>query len=481
MWGQAFGLNPNLLPYIGKKVVARFAPEWIRPYCEKFLSVTPYLITLYSHKAEFVASNIVGLMGVGVANLVANRFGIEKSPTRRECEGFVYYCFKRAGWEYADELCQKSLTLLRYLPLDSLHLLFLNFQTLSNVQGNPSQEVPSHPQCPVDIEKDKCETEICHIEHGWHGVKRCIQDQEPNEGNSFREWPKCRLSHKDTIPTFKRDIGDELYSEIKAIGGGGHNHVFEASLKQERPHHDLKEGDKIAVRFSGSTQFLNKDFDGYSRLEMVRPYTNFFVDTYGAYFGSFINKFNLTRFQEKISLHVEMENIPYSFSDSLYNRPGEIEGSFPESVFFESCIGEWSLQSIAGVTIGDYKPRHFGYKLSDSVRIYEIGNKKFLMDNEIIAKRFDYDHTDPINLQCSNQPISNVCKFFSMFEDNLFDRLKDLYKNNKRLGVFQFLFKAFKNYEIGEPKLKDLRQNSSIFIEYYKLPEDLLPREVRGF
>jgi hypothetical protein len=479
--GMAFGINTNLGLSLVGRFVDRFAPDRLKPFCHRFLESPAITLAyqLYNNAPDFILSNTIGLLGIGAAHAVTDLFGVEQSPARLECEAFAYYCLKRASWEYAEDILGF---------FSSVSEEVLKSVLTENPMGNRTfSSMPQDlPTTPVPFDVQDCKTDVCRIEQGWQDVKRCIQGAEPNlHGDA---WPECRFLYKKQIPTFERNMGDELYSGIKKIGQGAEHIVVEAVLKQERPQFNIKEGDKIAIKFrqSGGSG-IGWDLEAYSRLEMAHQYTNSFLDIYGIYVGSYHGVYKIfgeskagqsyleysKKNPEMITpLYVEMDYVPYSFFNG---KPGTV----PDSVLFELCIGEWSLGAIAGIKINDEQGRHFVYKISDSLRTYEIGGKTFLIKENIIPKRIDYDDVAPVKLQCDRRSLGDVCPVFTLFENKLSDPLKNFYSNySKKLGVFPFLFKAFKDYEISDEDFQALKQNKSIKLEHYKLPEELLPPEV---
>lgn len=470
---QASYSSPDLVSNTCLKLVNRFMPEPVRDPCQKFISRASYVLSgylIYNHCAEFLTSNLLGLTGAYMAHKLLSGSGVESSY-QKEYEAFSYYMLKKAGWVYASDFFRGISDLLSFMPQQVLTFMF--GEELENLPVTSGLENTLTAQCSLDVIPDECETDTCQIETGWIPLKECVQSYETGEYFNNR-WQECRTVLEKNVPNFNRDISDELYSEVNRVGSGGSNVVLRTRPKEGRSLSGIKSTDEIVVRVSPGITEMRLDFDAYSRLDMVRPYTNIFTNIYGAYFARAIDKLNfwyVEFFPDRHSLYVEMEYVPYSFSEKIGNK-----NYVTDSVLFELCIGEWAQKVIGGVYIDDYKRRHFGYKISDALRLYEIGEKFFLINNPIVPKRMDYDGTYSLPLECSVETAYDLCPALSLFE--LSSSLKGIFENNKNLGLFEFLFKAFKKYEIALEDAQGIQRNNSLPIEHYKLPEEYLPRDV---
>jgi hypothetical protein len=269
-----------------------------------------------------------------------------------------------------------------------------------------------------------------------------------------------------------------LYRNVchKVITENGCNHIWQATLAEDRPQAGLRAGDMIAVKMQGSIPKPFKHSLGmlgtveplirlshFKNLKTSeQPITDYFPNFYGVYYaekmpesiveGTYPELLKNYKFETAYFRYEEMEWVDTTFAKKYTNS------KIPDSVLFELMYGEWAGQFFVGLAIGDCKGDNYGLKVVSYHRIYHLGNDVYAFSSTEMPVRLDleeftsFPHPTEKKFgggKISTSSFAEVLKRYAESQSGK-DFLDALYKQEDDL--FALFKKYFSAYQIDPEK-----------------------------
>lgn len=235
-----------------------------------------------------------------------------------------------------------------------------------------------------------CELRACFNEHQFDFTS--IDEEKPIY-KQIAILPDS-LRNQESLPIISVDEFFELYDNVEYISRGGTASVFSAVIQQDRP--GVKRGAKIALKMEKVSE--TDALAAYFFTEKVAHVTPYYPKIYGAYRSpiteNLIRNFKDVKFDDQdLNFVIEMELVDTTFRHK-FNQPHDnelaIANVIPDSVIFESFIGNWALSFYGNAKIGDAQPENLGLQLTTGYyRCYEINDEFYVIENLMMPVRID--------------------------------------------------------------------------------------------
>jgi hypothetical protein len=286
-------------------------------------------------------------------------------------------------------------------PLDSNQLLLINHTVSSNVSDCAAAHfmtealkttAGSNSPTPSDYNLPAA-TDIGDTLHD--SFTRVIKDLQTHTYDKLTRKKQLAIANK--IPTLGAQTIDSLYTDIKKIGAGSANIIYEAKLKHARG--PLKKGTKIAIRVgitNPNFKNISRQIKNYAALVCIKDagISDYIPPIYAAYYGPRRSDLEPNGKHDN-ALYTEMALIEGMGYDEKYGGGYYSHKNMMEPrVVFEQYLGRWAVAKVAEQCIDDPDGdvlRHHMVEFDDHYAIYHINDKSYLFSPGNTAKQVDYD------------------------------------------------------------------------------------------
>lgn len=291
------------------KAAERFVPQYLHDSFRQFVTTTMFGLhgyNFYNNPLQHSFGYAFGLSGVFLTQHALGSSYLSRG-SRRECEAFVYYCCRKAGWEsaemFSEGLHSLSENIFQTAIRPSSSSFFVGAASLENTQEyvidlNGSSDSKMSREKIIEIRGQfpetngtllpKCEIDPCqdpqiftNIQEGYTSIEKC------NLINGLEE-EKCLKNYINELPNYAYhpDVWKCLYqSQPSFIAAGGYSRVYLVKLRNQ--------GEPIALKaFIKSTYGeSSKSITHYIREtrkieDCGKGLSDFIPKIYGIYFGA---------------------------------------------------------------------------------------------------------------------------------------------------------------------------------------------------
>lgn len=283
----------------------------------------------------------------------------------------------------------------------------------------------------------------------FHSIITCLNSPGADQRH---EAPKIHCIHKvkEKFIDYSAEQILAFYKDIKHIGGGGEHTLYKVTLRDDR--NEVDAGSSIALRIRASVprttpRIIPEAIKAYSKLEILRRsnISNYIPPFYASYYGPHLPELKKAYMPEEgTMMYTEMELMDTTY-EKEYMREKKL---VPARVICEALLGQWALQKIAKIYIGDDKLRQYGLKWDEDYLVYHIGKRAYLFPPGYSPRRLDLD-----TFFIEGTPEASVS--WNENDDFLYNRaasqkLKTLYEEINTKGFFRSIEDNLQEFEVSE-------------------------------
>jgi|GEM_PF-5572214 len=251
----------------------------------------------------------------------------------------------------------------------------------------------------------------------------------------------------DQIPLLTAAESGALYrDDLKPNNGGGANWIFKATSKYPRP--NIPSGEPIAIRChpTSPTAWIDPQLHAYGYLSAMATVSPYIPQMSGLWKGPSSGGFATAGLENKMLFCMEM---PFINGTSLeYPYP---EKTIGPRALFEYYLGNWALERVAKIFIGDNKGRHHLVTKDPKSVVYTIFGTRYAFGPGYSPRRIDYDNFGKVNSQDPKEPYFVNCG--GEWQKELYETkaaLPAFVKDVCTMGLFAAIKIHFSAYEVSE-------------------------------
>ncbi|MBX9785833.1 MAG: hypothetical protein K2Y08_00700 [Alphaproteobacteria bacterium] len=306
--------------------------------------------------------------------------------------------------------------------------------------------------CHAGVISRNLTSEARELSASFHSILTCIRPLEEDQMRQVHTMPEKHCIHgvKEKFIYYSAEQILAFYKDIKHIGAGGEHTLYKVTLRDDR--NEVDAGSSIALRIRMSVpktvpRIIPEAIKAYSKLEILRrsQISNYIPPFYGFYYGPHLPELKKAYVPEEgMIMYTEME-----LMDTTYEKEYMKEKKLVSArVICEALLGQWALQKVAKIYIGDDRLRQYGLKWDEDYLVYHIGKRAYLFPPGYSPRRLDLDiffiEGTP------EAPFSWNEKDNFLYKRAEFQNLKNLYEEINTKGLFRSIEDNLQEFEVSE-------------------------------